>query len=213
MRNGSLNDERYDIFDINRNPIGTATRAEVHAQGLWHQTFHCWVWRRETSGISLLFQLRHPLKDTFPGLLDISCAGHLLALETPQHGVRELEEELGLRVPFAELLPCGVYKQQHHHADRLIDREFCHVFLLKHDQPLSSYRMQTDEVSGLFRIRLDDLKRLLREGTPAEAEGIVLGADGTISNTVRSVLQTDLVPHPIDYFQLIFNVLQQTTNI
>ncbi len=201
-------DERFDVFDERMNKTGTATRAEVHAEGLWHQTFHCWILSREEDGIYVLFQLRHRSKDTFPGLLDVSCAGHLLAGETPMDGIRELREELGLDVHYSELNPCGVFPEEDIISDGFIDREYCHVYIYDSNQPLTSYRMQPDEVSGLFRVRLDNLKRLLQEGEPIAADGIVLNGDGTVSRQVRMIRKADLVPHPNDYFQLLFDAVE-----
>ncbi|WNQ12825.1 NUDIX domain-containing protein [Paenibacillus aurantius] len=43
----------------------------------------------------LLLQRRHPGKDTYPGLFDITAAGHLEAGENVSDGIRELKEELG----------------------------------------------------------------------------------------------------------------------
>jgi hypothetical protein len=37
--------------------IGEATRQSVHTQGLWHQTFHCWIVSKSSKGeLNLLFQ-------------------------------------------------------------------------------------------------------------------------------------------------------------
>jgi isopentenyldiphosphate isomerase len=92
--------------------VGTAGRLQVHADGWWHQTFHCLIISQRNDQPSLLLQLRHPDKDTFPNLLDISCAGHLLAGESAEDGVRELEEELGVQVAFSSLIPCGIYAEE-----------------------------------------------------------------------------------------------------
>ena len=36
-------DELIDIYDQNMNLLGTAPRSQAHSEGLWHQTFHCWI--------------------------------------------------------------------------------------------------------------------------------------------------------------------------
>jgi isopentenyldiphosphate isomerase len=62
----SLN-EIFDVFNEQMVRIGEATRQSVHAQGLWHQTFHCWIVSKSNKGeLNLLFQLRHKDKDTYP---------------------------------------------------------------------------------------------------------------------------------------------------
>lgn len=84
-------DEWLDVFNEQMKKIGQASRKNVHAQGLWHQTFHCWIINKSTTGRwSLLFQLRRKDKDVFPNQHDISCAGHLLSGEAVEEGVREL---------------------------------------------------------------------------------------------------------------------------
>jgi hypothetical protein len=59
--------EQLKIFDENRNPIGVASREDVHRLGYWHETFHCWF-------------------------VDITAAGHLMADESVEDGVREIKE-------------------------------------------------------------------------------------------------------------------------
>src|SRR5690242_19450425 len=105
---GMHSQEYVDIFDTAMNYLGSASLDEVHAQGLWHQTFHCWLIKREEETYSLLFQRRGPLKKVHPNKLDITAAGHLMAGEAVEAGVRELNEELGLEKTYADLVPLGI---------------------------------------------------------------------------------------------------------
>jgi len=195
--------EIFDIFDEHMNRIGTAPRHEVHAKGLWHQTFHCWIVSEIEGERSLLFQLRDSSKDTFPNVLDISCAGHLTAGEGPADGVRELAEELGLHRAFEELASCGVYVQRHVITETLIDREFCHTYMIRCDQPLNEYDYQRDEITGLFRVPLSDLWKLLTgEAETIAISGIISKGNG-IEASSRVVSKADFVPHPIDYYKMI----------
>jgi isopentenyldiphosphate isomerase len=202
-------DELFDVYDEQMNRTGTATRREVHAGGFWHRTFQCWIYSVEEGVPYLLFQKRHPAKETFPDLLDISCAGHLLAGEQVEDGVRELAEELGLEVPFERLTPCGVFAEEDFLPNGLIDREFCHVFVYECGQPLSAYRMQPEEVAGLYRIRLDDVRRLiygLADAVPAT--GVSLNPDGELHELSVTVRRDDLVPHSPAYYELVFKWFQ-----
>jgi isopentenyldiphosphate isomerase len=201
-------EERFDIYDDKMNPAGTAARQVVHAQGLWHRTFQCWIISDQDECPTLLFQKRHPDKDTYPGLLDISCAGHLQAGEGIEDGVRELKEELGIEVSFEELEPRGIYYAQKQPAPDLIDREICHVFIYRSDQALASYRLQTAEVTGLYRVKLEDVKRLIRgfqEDETIEAEGVELDKQGDLQYVVRCYGKNDFVPHTPEYYELIIN--------
>src|SRR5690625_3509946 len=77
MQNQSENEEMLNIFDDHKQPIGVATREEVHRMGYWHETFHCWFITLEGNQEYIDFQLRSPQKQDYPNLLDITAAGHL----------------------------------------------------------------------------------------------------------------------------------------
>jgi len=203
-------EERFEIYDEQMNPIGTATRTETHARGYWHRTFQCWIWDRSGDKPALLFQERHMEKDTFPGLLDISSAGHLAAGEGIEDGVRELEEELGLQASLDQLVPCGIYKYEKFLSSGLIDREFCHVFVLEGRLALDEYKLQPDEVTGLYWMPLEDVRRLA-EGQPLSwrLSGVSLQADGTLRPSEKTVSAADFVPHGRDYFELILQAIEE----
>ena len=83
-------------------PLGMLKpRGEVHRDGDWHRSVHIWLVDAEGR---MLLQKRSEHKDTNPGMLDVSCAGHVTGddplLET---AMRELEEELGLSIAADEL--------------------------------------------------------------------------------------------------------------
>jgi len=84
-----MENEQLKIFDEYRNQIGIATREDVHRLGYWHEAFHCWFISKEKGTDYLYLQLRSNTKKDYPNLLDITAAGHLLANETVQDGVRD----------------------------------------------------------------------------------------------------------------------------
>lgn len=203
-------EELFDVYDEQKNWLGVAPRSEVHAKGLWHQTFQCWIISLEEEVPKLLLQLRHPDKDLFPDLLDISCAGHLAAGETVQEGARELEEELGLFVPFEALIPCGVYAEEDLISDHLIDREYCHVFIYRCDQALKSYVLQPDEVTGLFAVSVADFKQLIHgDREEVTATGYKRGMNGEYIDVDWPITMQAVVPHPAAYFELLFNKIEE----
>ncbi|GAA3408608.1 NUDIX domain-containing protein [Paenibacillus hodogayensis] len=202
-----MQQELFDIFDEHMNRIGTATRRDTHLNGYWHQTFHCWIVIPEAEGPALLFQKRHPDKDTHPGKYDITCAGHLLAGEAPEDGVRELEEELGLVVPFERLVPIGVLPVEMRYRD-LIDREFYHTYLLACSQPLEQYRLQPDEVVGLVKVAAADVSRLFAGETGAvSGTGLETAADGRPIPVSRLLERSDFVPHGDAYYRHVLDAL------
>ncbi|MCU0495861.1 MAG: NUDIX domain-containing protein [Anaerolineae bacterium] len=147
-------EELFDIYDDNLNFLGVKPRSQVHRDGDWHCSIHCWVVSRADRDY-LLVQKRAADKDTYPNLFDVSAAGHLSAGETVGEAIRELDEELGLKVPFEALIPLGIRVSATKPAPLMIDREFNYVFLLRHDQPLDSYQ-PNHEVSGIAWIAIED---------------------------------------------------------
>lgn len=129
--------------------LGVASREDIHKRGLWHNTFHCWVVTRELGRPFIHFQLRSSEKLDFPGLFDITAAGHIAADEAVEDGVREIEEELGLSLELAELTPLGIIHDEIS-LPGFIDRERAHVYVYKASQlALEEYRLQQQEVAGV----------------------------------------------------------------
>lgn len=204
-------DEEFDFFNEQMIKMGTATRQFVHANGLWHQTFHCWIVNKSIPGReSLLFQLRHKDKETYPGLLDTSCAGHLLTGETAQDGLRELQEELDISVPITDLTYCGMVPEENIISDTCIDREFSQLFIYECDKPLNEYTFQLSEISGLFFVDIQEFKQLLAGDRDfILAEGIVV--DETEENPLRvtrEVYKEDFAPNSDAYYEMLFDKLQ-----
>lgn len=205
-------DERLDIYDEQRNPMGTALRRTAHEQGLWHRTFQCWIFKCSKGEYFILFQLRHPGKETFPGLLDITCAGHLTAGESvAAGGLRELQEELGLEISVDELSACGVFKEQDFiEKNGWIDREHCHLYVYECDRSLKQYRLQPDEVQGLFWIRLADFKALLNGSRQVlQAVGVKVNEEGILKPEKRSCAAKHFVPHSRNYYERVVRRIEK----
>lgn len=116
-------DERFDVVDRQDRVVGQATRAEVHAKGWHHRAVHI-LWLGSDGRLCL--QRRSHAKDTCPGLLSTSCAGHVDAGEAYlAAAVRELGEELGLTVRPDELVEIDACPS---HPD--LGHEFVRVYRL-----------------------------------------------------------------------------------
>lgn len=192
-------EEFFDIYDDNLVKIGVKPRFQVHRDGDWHRSFHCWVIYRDINGKDwILLQKRAPDKDTYPNLFDISCAGHYSAgedLETT--ALRELDEELGLKIAFDELIHIGLRIATKKPSPDMIDREINDVFLLVNDQPLPAYQTN-DELTGLARLAIDDgLALCAGERDEITAEYLVRGEQTVIQIEFRLA---DFVPTFDHYF-------------
>jgi isopentenyldiphosphate isomerase len=203
-----LETELLNIFDDNRKQIGVASRKEVHKQGHWHETFHCWFVSREKDQDYIYFQYRSKEKKDYPGLLDITAAGHLLSHESVMDGMREVEEELGIHVDFADLVPLGVIDYIAE-KENFIDKELAHVFLYHSNYSLEEFSPQPEEVTGIYQIAMEEFYGLWFGGKELiEAEGFQVDNGIRIPNSIN-VRKTDFVPHQDYYYKRVLHSMRE----
>ena len=198
-----MENELLKIFDDNKNPIGVATRKEVHELGYWHETFQCWFIRNERGIDSVYLQIRSKNKKDYPNLIDITAAGHLLANESVQDGIREIREELGVDIEYNELISLGTipYSVTREH---FIDKEIAHVFLYKTQYDWPDYVLQQDEVSGMVKVKLTDFSNLwLGEKGEIQIEGFEVEDEGKRTFFSKRVNKSAFVPHENSYYESI----------
>ena len=153
--------ENIDIYDANLGHKGVMERIKAHKEGEWHRTFHCWVVSTEEGG-SLLFQQRSMKMKNFPGLLDVSAAGHIEAGEAIEEGVRELKEELGIEIDESSLIRLGERVEVADQANGQRNREYQSVYMYLTSQPISSYKPEEYEVTALVLLNIQDGFKLFR---------------------------------------------------
>ena len=152
-----------DVVDPNGEPIARLSRSRVHSGGHWHQVFHCLVVRSDLPA-RVLLQRRKRSSRAFPGMLDLSVTGHLLAGERPVDGVRELREEMGLTIDSTRLVYLGRRLLADDHGEGR-NREIAHVYLLTDDTPLEQLRLDADEVAGFVEVAVFDVLAMLDDPT------------------------------------------------
>ncbi|MBM6618908.1 NUDIX hydrolase [Bacillus suaedaesalsae] len=193
--------ELLKTFDENGTEIGTATREDVHRQGLWHETFHCWFVSKEQDKNFIYFQLRSKVKKDYPNLLDITAAGHLLAHETTEDGVREVEEELGIHVSIQDLTFLGILKYEVMRGE-LIDRELAHTYLYEYKGSFDDFQLQIEEVTGMYRADFTSFIELITgEITELHIDGFELNEVGEKVNFEKKVTMNSFVPHEESFYQ------------
>lgn len=198
-------DELVDIFDENYTHLGSELKSEARKQGHWLHTFHCWIVRSDDKGGYLQFQKRAADKDIFPNYLDISSAGHYRAGEKIEDGVREVEEEIGLKIDYNELIPLGI-KFDVLKTGSILNRQFSHVFLLKVDIPVNEYKLDLTEVEGMVEIAIDDGLNLFSDkAQTAQATGIEYCKEVKAWKTVSLQLSKDhFLPRVDPYYYKMF---------
>lgn len=192
-----MEDEQLKIFDSKGKLTGTASRADAHKKGLWHETFHCWFIEEKENRTFIHFQLRSPDKKDFPNMLDITAAGHLTAGESVKDGVREIEEELGISLDLDDLIYTGTVRDEIIIGD-FIDRELCHVFIYKiPDGTEPGYVFLDDEVSDIIEIELSVFESLWLKRT----------ASSKING--KSVTRNNFVPHEQNYIAAVIKSIKK----
>ncbi|WP_445148594.1 NUDIX hydrolase [Baekduia sp. Peel2402] len=161
-----MQDELLDVFDDRGWHRGVKPRAAVHRDGDWHLAFHLWV----VSADGVLLQRRAADKASWPGFLDASAAGHLIAGEAIRDGLREADEELGAAYAFDDLESLGVHRVDEVEQSGLVNRELQHVFVIRDDRPLSRW-------TGFDRVELDGLVLVTHDGFAALANALREGED------------------------------------
>lgn len=190
--------EFITVVDHRRKKIGLKSRADVHRDGDWHETFHCWMMDRER----ILLQLRSAIKSDFPDLFDITAAGHLAAGETIRDGVREIQEELGLELTLDQLTPLGVFEDVIE-TRTFLDREFAHTYVYAYAG--ETFTLDEMEVADVVTVDFATFRSLLA-GTHSELESTSI-----ISGETRIMTKQDLVPHPASYWEQVLTGLEELT--
>ncbi len=141
--------EYLDIYDEYGNQIGTDSRENVHKEGLWHKTVHCWLYDQDGN---VYFQIR---KDR--GTLYTTASGHVQAGETVEEAfTREIKEEIGITVlPEDTIFVAEIpFKMDIIKKDGSIgkDRAFANVYLSKFADSISTFYLDLEELTGLAKV-------------------------------------------------------------
>lgn len=188
--------ELVRVFDEDFQYIEDDRRDHVHVKGKWHETFHCWF----IDDKYVYIQKRSATKSDFPLQFDITAAGHLEAHERVEDGVREIEEELGIRVDFAELTKVDIVKDVIE-LPNFLDYEFAHVYVYEASFQASDFSLQIEEVESIYKIRREDFIRLCFQ----ELEEVV---GFHLETEQQSLIRlTDFVPHQLPYFYTVAKAL------
>ncbi|TRZ41097.1 NUDIX hydrolase [Robertkochia solimangrovi] len=155
-------DELIDILNEDGAISGKQLmKSEAHRLGLLHPTIHVWVYDADGK---ILLQQRSFSKDTFPGMWDVSVAGHIGAGEDPaESALRELEEEIGMQVEIEDLEFIGTNRHEVRHNNGIIDREMHYVYLCPLKVPFDDLKLQHEEVHAIRFISVNAYEDFLKD--------------------------------------------------
>jgi 16S rRNA (adenine1518-N6/adenine1519-N6)-dimethyltransferase len=158
---GQKASELFDVCDEQNQVIGQLTRGEVHAKGLRHRAVHVFITNQWGD---LYLQKRSHLKDVHPLVWDSSAAGHLDVGESyAACAVRELEEEMGIRVAETKWIASIPAKPQ-------TGWEFVELHAAVHNGPM---RYAPDEIDCGGWFKLDQIEAWIRARPQDFADGFV----------------------------------------
>lgn len=148
--------EMLDYYDKEMQFIGTETRENVHQQGLWHKTVHCWLY--DENG-NIYFQIR-----TDTGTLYTTASGHIQSGETIDDALkREVMEEVGYHIDTTkkELLAVDVWTMSSEkNGIKKQDNVFANVYMCRVDMDTLKFHFDEVEVSGAVRVNAADTLNL-----------------------------------------------------
>jgi isopentenyldiphosphate isomerase len=178
-------DEPIDIVTEDGEPTGEqCLKSYAHKNGLWHFSVHIWFY---TLKGEILLQKRALNKIVFPGLWDVSVAGHIAAGESAlSSAIREISEEIGLQLNTSQLQGIGNWKESQIHSNGIIDNEWHQMYISILDQPLNKLVLQKEEVADVKLIYLDEFK-----------------------NQLQNISLYNIVPHSKTYY---FNIMTHIEN-
>ena len=156
--------EYFDVCDEDGIPTGKIiSRDLAHSQGVCHRTSHVWIVRKKDGRYEVLLQRRSRDKDSFPGQLDTSSAGHIPAGAEPiDSAVRELQEELGIKAEPADLIYAGQFRDHYElefHGKPFRDNEVANIFVYRKPVNASDLVLQKEEIESVGWYDLEETIR------------------------------------------------------
>ncbi len=148
-----------DIVDKNGKIIGQAPRLEVHQKGLLHREVHVWLY---TPQGELIWQVRSPTKETFPGKLDASIGGHVdPGMDYLDSAIKEAEEEAGLKIKPKDLKHVtDIQISAFDPSTELTNNTIRRIYVLRYGGRVEDLKIEEGEATGFEAWPVAKLEKL-----------------------------------------------------
>ncbi len=156
-------EELIDILDEDGNKTGRIeTRTQVHEKGLWHRIIVVSIIDKNGH---LLMQQRSLNKDSNPGKWDVSVAGHVSSGQTSiEAAVREVSEELGIKIDKKELKYILTYKNSRQIKENYMDKQIYDCYIVnKQEIDIKNIKIQESEVEQVKLCELSEFNKLVQD--------------------------------------------------
>jgi isopentenyldiphosphate isomerase len=193
------NEEMLSVYDDELNEIGRELRSEIHSKGLLHQVVHCWIVDNSVQEKWIYFQQRSYKKRDFPGLYDISAAGHMDVGEEAEEAVkRETQEEVGIVIDPKKLKFVGTIREKLK-LNEFFNNEICQIYLYPVKRPkfYPGY-----EVEKMVKISLGELKKYVFDDLE-NIEAFLVDTESKI--IIRS---QDFCLHKKEYLEVVIDFIE-----
>lgn len=163
--------EYLDYYDENGNYLGYKSRDEVHKEGLWHNTVHCWLYEMDGS---IYFQIRSSSHKFYT-----TASGHVLKDEGIKEAFRrEIKEEIGLDInsndaTLVDIVPWRMDKMKN--GILIKDRAKAHVYVDLFEGDINSFKFDPNEVLGVVKVKAKEALDLFKKGN-GEIEALIITA-------------------------------------
>lgn len=161
-------DELVDVLTEDGKSAGEKiSKITAHKQGICHGISAVAL---ITINGRLLIQKRAVTKKDEPNKWDLSAAGHIDADETSEEAaVREIHEELGIKVEKNELKLIDIYLNKVKLNKEIYINHFTYLFVVQKDISIDDIVMQKSEVSDIMFVNKKEYIDLLNNGDMVEA--------------------------------------------
>ena len=163
--------ELLAVLKEDGSPTGIGVPREIaHSDGILHGGSHTVLYRKENGPLQILLQRRSRSKDSFPGCLDLSSAGHMeFGSDFKETALRELREELGIDAKeedLTELFTVENHAEREFHGRPFRNREINRVYCLPFNEPTRPLSLQASEVEEVLWFSAEEIQKMLRENDP-----------------------------------------------
>jgi len=160
-------EEQYDVLDGDGNKTGRILpKIKVHELGLWHASSFIWIY---DDNAEVLMQLRSKNKKSFPGVWDVSVAGHIAAGESPEEtAVRGEKEEIGVDISSKELVRVEYTSDIVPWLPNKQHPEFCYVYILNRNLDINNLKLEQTELTEVKKIHVNKLQEELKDAVKSK---------------------------------------------
>lgn len=147
--------EIWDIYDKDRIKTGeTMVRGSKFKEDTYHMVVHVCIFNLEGK---MLIQQRHPFKDGWPNMWDITVGGSAISGDTSQLAAeREVYEEIGYKLSLDGVRPALTIN---------FDKGFDDIYLIKQDIDVSKLNLQYEEVQSVKWASMEEILSMIDEET------------------------------------------------